>query len=139
MKSKKFGEIFVLVLEPGEEIVSSLADFCAKQKIFAAHFSGIGSANSIVISTFDVSEKKYVDNLISGQLEITALTGNAALKGGKPFVHAHITVGDTEYRAFAGHLKSAMVSAACEIFVTKIGGKLEREFSEAAGLNSLKL
>src|SRR3989344_3184431 len=138
MRFKKFKDTFLLVLEPGEEIISSLADFCAKQKIFSAHFSGIGSANSAVISTFDVSEKKYVDNSISGQLEITSLAGNVALKGGKPFVHAHITIGDTEYRAFAGHLKSAMVSAACEIFVTKLSGKIEREYSKATGLNSLK-
>ena len=139
MNFKKSGETFVLVLEPGEEIIQSLEDFCLRQKIFAGHFCGIGSANSVCMATFDVGEKKYVDRAFFGQLEITALLGNIALKEKKPFVHAHITVGDTEYRAFAGHLKSAIVSAACEIFITKVSAKLEREFSKTTGLNLLKI
>ncbi|MBI2597881.1 MAG: DNA-binding protein [Candidatus Diapherotrites archaeon] len=134
MESKKFCQTIVLRLDSGEEIVQALADFCYKKKIFAAHLSGIGSASAVTLSTYNVSKKRYFDKEFAGQLEITALVGNISLKNGKPHVHCHITIGDEKFSAFAGHLKSATVSATCEIFLTKLGEKIERKKSEKTGL-----
>ena len=37
--------------------------------------------------------------------------------------------------AFGGHLKSAVVGATAEVFITVLSGKIDRTFDEQTGLN----
>ncbi|MBI4159907.1 DNA-binding protein [Candidatus Wolfebacteria bacterium] len=57
---------------------------------------------------------------------------------GKVVIHAHGSFSDKEMKVVAGHVKRLVVSATCEIFLTAMDGKLEREYSEEIGLNLLK-
>ena len=138
MEFKKFGLNYVLRVDPSEEIVQTLLEFCGKQKVFFGTFNGIGACNKVELSTFDVEKKEYYNKTINGQLEITALIGNISKKDGKPYIHCHITLGDVKFNAFGGHLKSAIVSATCEITIIGIEGQIEREQSKETGLNIYK-
>ena len=57
---------------------------------------------------------------------------------GKCCIHAHIVLSDDKMNAIGGHLKSAIVSAACEVFLVKIDSEAERAYDKAIGLNMLK-
>ena len=135
MEFKKFDSTFVLRLNRGEEIIQTIIDFCEKEKVFLGEISGIGSASSVEIGSYDVVKKEYFNKTITETLEITALTGNITTMNDKPYIHCHITVGDTDFRAFAGHLKSGIVSGTCEIIIKEVNGKVERKKSEEIGLN----
>lgn len=45
---------------------------------------------------------------------------------------------DKDMQTVAGHVNTMKVSAACEVFLIKLDGKIEREFDETTGLKLLK-
>ena len=66
------------------------------------------------------------------------MTGTLTRQEGKPYLHVHLSAGDKDGKVFGGHLNSANVSATAEIVVSLIPGSVEREFSDAIGLNLMK-
>lgn len=138
MQSKKIKNDYIISIGRGEEIIQTLMGFCEKNKIGLGHFSGIGAVNKAELAHYSVEAKKYSGKTINGPLEILNLTGNITSMGGKCCIHAHITLSDEKMNAIGGHLKSAVVSAACEVFLTDFGSKAEREYNKEIGLNMLK-
>lgn len=138
MQSKKIKNSYVISIGRGEEIIKALLDFCEKNKIKLGYFSGIGAVNRVELAHYSVETKKYSSKIINEPLEILNLAGNISSMGGKCYIHAHITLSDEKMNAIGGHLKSAVVSAACEVFLTALGSKAEREYSKEIGLNMLK-
>lgn len=138
MKSKKSGSIFAVRLEKGEKIAESLSRFCEKNKISGAHFSGIGAASRADIACYSLEDFSYHPKIFEGEFEILNITGNVSLVEGKPFVHAHITLSDTKFHAFGGHLNEAVVGPTLEIFLAP-SDKMERKFDDEVKLKLLKL
>ena len=68
-------------------------------------------------------------------LEMTALCGSVSQQNGQPYLHLHITLADGHANAFGGHLKSAVVGATAELFLTVLPGTIDRTFDENTGLN----
>jgi predicted DNA-binding protein with PD1-like motif len=64
--------------------------------------------------------------------------GNISLLEKQPFLHAHINVSDASCNVKGGHLKSAIISVTCEIFITKCNKKLVRQYDKQVGINLLK-
>ena len=139
MKIKRFGEGWVIRLETGERIVETLAAFCGKKKIRAGSFAGIGTCRGAELGFFDWEKKVYRWKKLKGDFEITALVGNVSLLEGKPLVHAHVTLGGRDFRAWAGHLKEAETLATCEIVLTPFPGELSRIPDAASGTSKLKI
>ena len=139
MKSKKFDSTYVLRLDRGERIVETLTAFCAKEKIAAAHFNGLGTCRGAELGFFHMEAGAYAFQTFPGDCEITALHGNISLVDGKPHVHAHAVLGDDQFRSWSGHLKEAEVLAVCEIVLTRLKGTLVRMRNEKSGLTPLDL
>ena len=57
---------------------------------------------------------------------------------GKPYVHAHVSVGTREYQTRAGHLGEATVRPTLELFLTQLNGELIREKDPNTGLEGLQ-
>lgn len=134
--AKQTGNAYVVSIANHAELVAALTDFVRQNRIRAGDVRGIGAVDSATLRFFNPATKKYVDKTFNGQMEITNLTGNISTMDGKEYLHLHITLGDNEYRALAGHLLSAEISGAGEFIVTKIPGTvLERTFSPEVGLN----
>ena len=62
MKYKRFGEDIVARLEVGEEVIASLSDIAEREGVTFAEVSGIGAADDIAVSVYDVGAKRYFDN-----------------------------------------------------------------------------
>ncbi|MDN5277054.1 MAG: uncharacterized protein PWR01_1019 [Clostridiales bacterium] len=139
MTYKRFGNTYVVSIEKGEEIVESLKRFCQEENIKLGYITGIGASNKLVIGIFDTTEKVYRSTEITGEHEITSLTGNITTMKGETYLHIHATLANSEFEAIGGHLNSAVVSGVCEVFVQKVEGEVDREFDQDVGLNVLKL
>lgn len=139
MLYQKFGDHYVVRLERGEELVTTLSSLCREADIRLASVSGIGATNDCELGVFDVKEKHYYKNTFQGTYEITALSGNVTWKDDSPYLHLHMTIGDREGQAFAGHLNRAMISATAEIFLHTLPGQVGRFFDEGVGLNLLEI
>lgn len=139
MRFKRFGNKFILRIDKGEEIVETLKRFCKENSIKLASITGIGATDKAIIGILDLSTKKYSSKEFKGDYEITNLSGNITTMNNEPYIHLHITLGDSKQRAFGGHLNSAVVSATFEAVVNIIEGAAEREFSKELGINLIRL
>ena len=123
---------YVLSLDNHVEIVEAIAAFCVEKGILAGRVGGLGAVNEAVFRFLDPATKKYVDKAFAEQMEITNLTGNISGKDGKPYLHIHLTCSRRDYTCVGGHLLSARINGACELFVEDfgecgIGRKLDNE------------
>lgn len=138
MEFKRFGSKYIVRLDKGEEIVSSITDLVKSQSISLGRVSGIGAVNKATIGLFKVDTKEYHKEELVGDFEILNLSGNISQMDGKEYLHFHITIGDENFNAYGGHLNQAIISATAEIIIDLIDGSLDREFSDEVGLNLLK-
>ncbi|WP_072725312.1 PPC domain-containing DNA-binding protein [Tepidibacter thalassicus] len=139
MKSKKFGNKYVLRIDKGEKIVDTLKQFCIDNKITLGTIHGIGATNKATIGFFNLNTKEYNSTELIGDYEITCIIGNISTKNGEVYLHLHINLSDENYKTFGGHLTEAVVSATCEIIIDVIDGNIEREFNENIGINTYKM
>lgn len=137
MEYRKFGKQYVIRLEKGEEIVSSIKDLCVKENIKLGSLSGIGAVNKVTAGLFKTGEKKYVSRTYEEDMEIVSLGGNVSRMNGETYLHFHISVAN-EGGVRGGHLTEAYISATGELVLTEIEGTVDREYSGGIGLNLFK-
>lgn len=138
MKFKQFGSQYVVSIARGEEIVESLRQLCRDQQIKLGLIIGIGAVNQASIGVFEIATGEYHTRDLSGDMEITNLTGNISTQNGEVYLHIHINISDSSYQTMGGHLNSAFVSGACEIIIDAIAGEVGRECDPEVGLNLFK-
>ena len=88
----------------------------------------------MVLGFFNTESKEYEKMEVKGAVELLALNGNSSWKGNTPFVHLHAVIGKEDGSVIGGHLLEAKIGVTGEIFVHKIGKRLERQKDDAFGL-----
>lgn len=130
--------VSILRFDAGEDVIKEIAKFCSEESIDGASFYAIGAAKQVTLSYYNLSTKTYQDKTFSEELEITGVLGNVATMEGNIVVHAHGTLGKDTYQIIGGHVKELIVSATCEVTLTKLEGVIEREYDDVTGLNLMK-
>ena len=130
--------IHILRFDKGEDVIDGLVKYCGKNNLAAAHFTGLGACGSMILSYYDLDNKKYLDKTFDEDLEIVSLTGNVAKLKDQTIIHTHGVFSAKTYETFGGHVKAMIVSATCEIHLTVIPGTLKRGFDSDSGLNLLQ-
>ncbi|CAB50172.1 PPC domain-containing DNA-binding protein [Pyrococcus abyssi] len=121
------GRVYLFRIPEGEEIISYITRFCEKNNVKIAVVKAIGSLRNPKIAYFVEEEGKYKEIQLKGTYELISLLGNVSLKDGKPFLHAHVSLGNDEGIVFGGHLVEGEVFVA-EVYIQEIKGeKLERK------------
>lgn len=139
MKSRKLDHETVLIFETGEEVVSLLTKFAKDKQISAAHFTAIGALSDAAIGYFDWNKKDYLRNEVNEQVEVVSLTGDIALDGDAPKVHAHVVVGRKNGTTMGGHLLDAPVRPTLELVLQESPAELKRRFDPESGLALIDL
>lgn len=144
MKSKLLhasgNKTWVLVFDPGDEVISTLLAFAKDQGIKAAQISGIGGFREATLAFFDLDKRDYMPRKIAEQVEVMSLIGNFALSPeGERKLHAHVVVAKRDYTAHGGHLMHAVANPTLELMVTESPAELARVFHKDKGLALLKL
>ena len=138
MQYRKFGNVYAVRIDKGEEILASLKEFAVKENIAFARVSAIGAVGSFTAGVFDTKTKQYRANEFEGNFEIVSLSGTVDRMNGAYYAHLHMSAGNEKGEVFAGHLNRAVVSATCEMTLTLIDGEIDRCFDEEVGLNLWK-
>ena len=139
MQTREAGDIVVVALQPGEEIIASLLEVAAAHGISGGSLTGLGSTSEVEIAFFDPERKEYIPRVFEEPMEIGHMTGNFSKLEDEPHVHVHISVSGPELIAFTGHLNRGVVGTACEIYIRKLPAEIQRVKDTAAGFNPLKL
>lgn len=135
LKQKQSSNVLVVVLEKGEELVSTLTSFCQENEIFGAWVSGIGAVSKAELALYDLSKKEYHGKKFSEPLEIASLSGNIAKLNGEATAHLHAVLSDKKMKTYAGHLSNAVVAATCEVRLEIFDAAITRKHNKEIGLN----
>ncbi len=138
MEYRKFGNTVMARADRGEEILESIKRIALAENIKLASVSALGAVDDFTVGVYNVEEKKYYSNSFTGSFEIVSLTGTINTMNGEFYAHLHMSAGNDRGEVFGGHLNKAMVSATCEMVITLINGRVDREYDEITGLNLFK-
>ena len=127
---------YILSIDNHTEITQALAAFCEEKDIRSGIVGGIAAISEATFRFLDPATKQYVDKTFAEQMEVTCLTGNISRKDGKPYLHIHVTASRRDYSCIGGHLLTARVNGACELYVEDYGlSGIGRRFDPETGLN----
>lgn len=129
------GNTFIVSLDNGCSVASTLQRFCGRHGIRAGIIRGIGAVDRAVLRFFNPSTKVYEDHVFEEQMEIASLEGNVSGMDGEVYLHLHVVLGRSDCSALAGHLLDCRLSGAGEIFVTALDCKAQRRHEPTLGLN----
>lgn len=131
---------FIGKLEHGADLLEELTNICKENDIHLGKVTALGAVQKARLGYYNQDKKEYNFFEIDKPLEITNLTGNISLRDGQPMVHAHITLSDSDGKAFGGHLAPGTIVFACEFVITVLDGpQLTRGHDEATGLPLWKM
>ena len=125
---------YAVIFYQGDEAFSGLLDFAEKYHVTSAHFTAIGALNGATLGWFDPQRKMYKKIPINGQHEVIGMSGDVALYQGKPVVHTHMTVGNSDGTTFGGHVLDLNVSPTLEVMVTEDPVTMQKRFDPATDL-----
>jgi len=139
MQFKQIDNIFQVYLEKGESVVEELTNFCKEQNILNGYITGIGAVNYIELGAYDTKAGEYIKENFNEDHELITYQGNIMLLDNKPFIHAHITIGNHNMELYGGHLFRANIAVVGEFIIQKIDGKSKRTFNDDIGLATWNL
>lgn len=127
--------IFAVIMDKGDEVLSSIKKFAARERILAAQITAIGAFSDVVLRYFDWDAKEYRDVPVREQVEVAALNGDIARSPrGEPAIHIHLVVGRKDGTAMAGHLGAAHVRPTLEVIVAEQPSYLQKVHDPETGL-----
>ena len=135
MEYRKFGDTYVVRMDRGEDILQSLTGLCRREDIRLAQVDALGAVDHAELCIYDVPTKTFFRKTFDGPMEIGALTGSVTRKEGKPYLHLHGVVCDSDLAAHGGHITALRVSATCEMIVRVFPGEVGRRMDDGIGLN----
>lgn len=130
---------YVIRLVKDEKVMESLSRFAEEQRISSGWLNGLGAFKNSRLGFYHLPQKRYDERTFQDEMELVNLVGNVSWLDGKPALHCHVTLGDTEFRAIAGHLFEAEVAVTVEVRLWASSAKIHRQFDESVGLNLMCL
>jgi uncharacterized protein len=125
---------YAVIFYQGDEAFSGLVEFAEKYHVTSAYFTAIGALNGATLGWFDPQRKMYKKIPITGQREVIGMSGDIALYQGKPVVHTHMVVGNSDGTTRAGHVLAAYVSPTLEVMVMVDPTTMQKRFDPATDL-----
>ena len=79
MDYRKYGDVYYIRLDRGDEVVSSIYSICKKENIASATYSGIGGCGEAQIQTF-IPETGAFESLAAGHVKSITITYTAEIE-----------------------------------------------------------
>ena len=133
-----FGERGYILIDRGNEIVSTLLEVCRKEGILSAYYSGIGGCSDVEMQVFIPERGAFETEEVEGTLELVSLMGNVVSDDSDQlFDHTHALftwIEGGEHRSISGHMKSSTVLYTAEIELRPVtGGVIRRQYDPETG------
>ena len=129
MQAEKTPFGFMLVLEPGDELIRSLTAFARQEDIDGATITGSGRVRELELGFYDPLAADYVRSCFNDHFEMCSLTGTLPLLDGEPFPQLHGVFGRSDFSTIGGLIFEAVCGELIEIgiytMVTPLVRKLE--------------
>lgn len=123
-----------LVFDKGDDVIPILEQFAKENALSASRFSAIGALRAAVLGYFDWDRKDYDRIPVDEQVEVLSFSGDIALDGGRPKVHAHAVLGRRDGSTVGGHVLQATVQPTLEVLLVESPGYLRKTCDRETGL-----
>jgi uncharacterized protein len=130
---------YVVVCDPGDEVVSALNEFARSERLEAAQITAVGALERATVGWFDRDAKEYQPIPVDEQCELLSLVGDVAEGQDGPIVHIHCALGLSDGTARGGHLLEATVYPTLEAVVTETPAQLRKVMRPEVGLALIDL
>lgn len=128
----------LIVLDRGDELISSLEEFAKEKDLAGASIQAIGGAAQVTVGFYDIKTQSYIWQDYDEALEVLSLSGNLSWVDGGPFWHIHGVFSGVDFAAFGGHVKKLVVGLTLEIQITPSNVRLTRVKETETGLSLLE-
>lgn len=125
---------YALIFDKGNDVISGLTNWAKNHEVKSAHFTAIGAFDRATLGYFDRQKKDYERIEVREQVEVLTLTGDIALEGDEPKVHAHVVVGRRGGHTLGGHLLRGNVWPTLEVMLVVTPANLQKRFDPETGL-----
>jgi len=122
-----------------ERVLGSLLEWLARENIGYASLTGLGAVGAATISYWNAQTQQYETHELDEQMEVVSLIGNATLRDGQPFVHAHVALGKNDLSVVGGHVNDLSVHPTLEISLVPGPRPVHRALDESCGLYVMQL
>lgn len=124
---------YIMVLSPGDELMSGLAAFAEQYQVKYAHYTGFGDATSAKFGWFEASRKMFKSVPVNEPSEVTSMTGDISLYKNKTLAHTHLSTAIQDGSVHGGHLFELIVGPTFQVIITveptPIYKKINHEFN----------
>ncbi|MFH1590918.1 MAG: PPC domain-containing DNA-binding protein [archaeon] len=139
MKAIKTDYGFLLKIESGEEVISSITGFCEEQGLGAGVMLGLGAVRDAELAYYNPETKEYETRLFDEQMEVVSFLSNIAMEEGKVLLHPHCTLGRKDFSLIGGHLIRAEAKPVLETHIFKDSTSVKRALDTGINLKALDL
>lgn len=130
---------YAVVLEIGEQVMSTLTGLARELSLSGASVSGIGGFQRATLGYFDPEHSSFKENAVDEQVEVLSFQGNIAEDpDGGPHLHVHVVLGRSDGSTRGGHLIEAIVRPTLEAIIVENPEHLHKLYDKATGLVLLK-
>jgi predicted DNA-binding protein with PD1-like motif len=131
---------YAVVLDEGDEAISTLCGVARDLALTAASFTGIGGFERAELGFFDLSARDYQHIPLNEQAEVVSLIGDISCSPDEDaVVHAHVVLATRDGFAHGGHLLQGIVRPTLEVVVRSSPAHLRRRHDARTGLALLDL
>jgi predicted DNA-binding protein with PD1-like motif len=134
VRELKGGRSLLVKLDHGADLVDQISKLAVDEGIRTGTFSAIGALAQAEIAFYDQESHEYSELLVEESSELVSCTGNVSIRDGKPFVHAHVVLADSDGKTIGGHLLNGKIFAAELSFTELLGEPMVRKSDETTGL-----
>lgn len=129
MQAQKTPFGFLVVLEPGDEVIRSLTALARQEDIDGATITGSGRVRELELGIFDPLANDFNRKCFRDHFEMCSLSGTLALLDGEPFPQLHGVFSRGDFVVLGGQVFEAVCGENIEIgiytMVTPLVRKLE--------------
>lgn len=98
------GRTYILVLDEGDEALTSIVAFAEKNEISAASVTAIGAFREATVAFFEFEAKTHREIPVAEQSEVLSMIGDIAVDdAGKASLHLHVVLGLSDGSTRGGH------------------------------------
>jgi uncharacterized protein len=117
---------YVVVCDPGDEVVDALTRFARSEHLEAAQITAVGGFEHATVGWFDREARDYRRIAVDQQCELLSLLGDVAEGPDGPIAHMHVVLGLSDGTTRGGHLLEARVFPTLEAVVTENPARLRK-------------
>ena len=138
MDFRKRDADYVIRLDRGEEIMSSLTRLLEEQDIRSGSIVGISAVEDTILGFYDAQSAEYLRKEFPQEAELVVFAGNVSMVEGAPFVHAHAVISDASFQALSGHFFSGVIAVTGEFQLRANAVAVRRELDTHIGLKLMR-